>query len=225
MSKKPLDCIRIATADQCQFSVIWLHGLGASGNDFEPIVPELHLGDSPGVRFVFPHAPVRPITVNGGATMPGWYDIDSLDFGSRQQDTAGIQESAEFINQLIELEIDSGIEPGNIVLAGFSQGGAVALYTALTTSHKIKGVMALSTYLPIQEITLDSLTEHGRQLPIFMAHGQHDDIIQIQHAQQSHQILTDNGVAVEWNDYPMAHSVNPQEIADIAAWLKRQLGM
>ena len=145
--------------------------------------------------------------------------------GSRQQDTAGIQESAEFINQLIELEIDSGIEPGNIVLAGFSQGGAVALYTALTTSHKIKGVMALSTYLPIQEITLDSLTEHGRQLPIFMAHGQHDDIIQIQHAQQSHQILTDNGVAVEWNDYPMAHSVNPQEIADIAAWLKRQLGM
>ncbi|MFK8081311.1 MAG: alpha/beta hydrolase [Granulosicoccus sp.] len=225
MSTKLLDSIEINTADQCEYSVIWLHGLGASGHDFEPVVPELNLLDRPGVRFVFPHAPVRPITVNGGAAMRGWYDITSMDFGNRQQDTAGVRDSADHINALIEAEIERGVSAGNILLAGFSQGGAIALFTALTSSHKLGGVMALSTYLPIQEAVLAELTEHGKQLPVFMAHGQFDDVIQIQHAEQSHTVLSEHGIEVEWHSYAMAHSVSTEEVADISAWLKRQFGM
>lgn len=225
MSTKLLDSIEIVTAEQCEYSVIWMHGLGASGHDFEPVVPELKLLDRPGVRFVFPHAPVRPITVNGGAAMRGWYDITSMDFGDRQQDTAGIRESAEHINALIDAEIDRGIPAANILLAGFSQGGAIALFTALTSAHKLGGVMALSTYLPIQEIVLAELTEHSKQLPVFMAHGQFDDVIQIQHAEQSHTVLNEQGFNVEWHSYAMAHSVSSEEVVDIATWLKRQFGM
>ncbi len=225
MSTKLLDFLHIETAENCQYSVIWLHGLGASGHDFEPIVPELHLPDTLGIRFVFPHAPVRPISINGGAPMPGWYDITSLDFGSREQDVSGVQESAAYINALIEAELERGIPASNIILAGFSQGGAIALYTALTSTHKLAGIMALSTYLPIQDIALPLITEHGKSLPVFMAHGQHDEVIQIQHAQQSRDILNDYGMSVEWHDYPMAHSVSGDEINDIAAWLKHQFGL
>jgi len=225
MSTKPLDSIVISTADPCEYSVIWLHGLGASGHDFEPIVPELNLLDRPGVRFLFPHAPVRPITVNGGAAMRGWYDITSMDFGERQQDTAGIRESVALVNALIDAEIDSGISPANILLAGFSQGGAIALFTALTTPHKIGGVMALSTYLPIQDALTTELTEHGRTLPVFMAHGQFDEVIHIRHAEQSLAALAALGVTAEWHSYSMAHSVSSEEVADIATWLKLQFGM
>lgn len=223
MSTPLLECIEINTAEPCHHSVIWLHGLGASGNDFEPIVPELGLPKDRGVRFVFPHAPVRPITINGGATMRGWYDITSLDFGERKQDTSGIVESAAFIEALIDAEIQRGIDSRNIILAGFSQGGAIALYAGLTTAHKLGGIMALSTYLPIQDETLARITEHGKQLPVFMAHGQYDDVIQIQHAEQSHSILKDQGINVEWHSYPMPHSVSPEEISDISVWLKGQL--
>lgn len=225
MSTKLLDSIEISTAPLCEYSVIWLHGLGASGHDFEPIVPELSLLDRPGVRFIFPHAPVRPITVNGGAAMRGWYDITSMDFGERQQDTAGIRESTAHVNALIDAEIDRGIPAANILLAGFSQGGAIALFTALTSTHRLGGVMALSTYLPIQEAVQTELTEHAKQLPVFMAHGQFDDVIQIQHAEQSHTVLTEQGITVEWHSYAMAHSVSSEEVADMSTWLKRQFGM
>lgn len=224
MSTKLLDCITIATSENCTHSVIWLHGLGASGHDFEPIVPELGLASESGVNFVFPHAPVRPITINGGAPMPGWYDITSLDFGSREQDVTGVQESAEHVNALIAAQIEQGIPAANIILAGFSQGGAIALYTALTSKHPLGGIMALSTYLPIQDIALAQITTHGKSLPVFMAHGQHDEVIQIQHARQSLDILQNHGMDIEWHDYPMPHSVSADEIADIAAWLKRQFG-
>lgn len=225
MSTTPLQSIQIATSEQCEYAVIWLHGLGASGHDFEPIVPELHLPEKPGVRFVFPHAPIRPITVNGGATMRGWYDITSMDFGSRQQDNAGILESAGYVEQLIEVEIAQGILPQNILLAGFSQGGAIALYTAITTAHKLGGVLALSTYLPIQDMALASLNDHAQTLPVFMGHGQYDDVIDIVHAEQSLKTLQDAGIQVQWHTYPMAHSVNAEEIGDIASWLKSQLGL
>ena len=223
MSKKLLETVEINTAEQCDYSVIWLHGLGASGNDFVPIVPELDLAESPGVRFVFPHAPVRPITVNGGATMPGWYDVTSLDFGSRQQDTEGTRESAAHIDALISAEIERGVPVARILLAGFSQGGAIALFTALTSKHAVGGVMALSTYLPIQDIVLAEFKEHARKIPFFMGHGQSDGVIEIRHAQQSRDLLIEQGVQVEWLEYPIGHSVSPAEINDISNWLKRQL--
>ena len=225
MSTKLLDSIEIKTAEHCEYCVIWLHGLGASGHDFEPVVPELGLLERPGVRFIFPHAPVRPITVNGGAAMRGWYDINSLDFGNRQQDTEGVRDSAAHINALIEAQISAGIPAENILLAGFSQGGAVALFTALTSPHHLGGILALSTYLPVQEAVFTELSEHGKQLPIFMAHGQFDDVIHIQHAEQSRDILAEHGISVEWHQYPIAHSVSADEIAEIATWLKLQFGM
>lgn len=225
MSKKLLDCIEITTAEPVEFTVIWLHGLGASGHDFEPIVPELKLLQRPGIRFLFPHAPIRPITINGGAAMRGWYDITSLDFGSREQDYAGTKESAAMINDLIDNEIAQGIPACNIILAGFSQGGAIALYAGLTGEHKLAGIMALSTYMPIQDEALPAITDSHLGVPVFMAHGQMDDVIQIQHAQQSRQVLEAKGVAIEWHDYPMPHSVSVEEIADIADWLKRLVGM
>lgn len=225
MSPETLEVIEITTADQCDYSVIWLHGLGASGHDFEPIVPELSLGDTVGVRFIFPHAPVRPITINGGAPMRGWYDIDSLDFSERQQDSAGIKDSAQHIEALIDAEIARSIPAGNIFLAGFSQGGAIALYTGLTSKHPLAGIMALSTYLPIQESTLAALTNHAMQMPVFMAHGQYDDVIDIRYAVQSRELLLQHIKTIEWHDYPMAHSVCAEEIADISTWLKPQLGL
>lgn len=225
MSQKLLDCIEINTAEQAEYAVIWLHGLGASGHDFEPIVPELHLLARPGVRFLFPHAPVRPITVNGGAAMRGWYDINSLDFGSRQQDSAGIIESARMISELIDHQIALGIPDRNITLAGFSQGGAIALYEGLTGKHQLGGILALSTYLPIQETVLPLITEERLTVPVLMAHGQYDDVIQIQHALQSRDVMLAHNIALEWHDYPMAHSVSGEEVAEVSNWLKRQFGM
>ncbi len=225
MSQKLLDCIEITTADQCNYAVIWLHGLGASGHDFEPIVPELQLLQRPGVRFLFPHAPVRPITINGGAAMRGWYDITSLDFGSREQDIDGIQQSAGFVSDLIEQQIEGGIAANRITLAGFSQGGAIALYTGLTGQHRLGGILALSTYLPIQDTALPAITPENSDTPVFMAHGRHDDVIQIQHAEQSRDVLRQHNVSIDWHDYDIMHSVSAEEVADISVWLKRQFGM
>lgn len=225
MTTKPLDCIEINTGEPAEFAVIWLHGLGASGDDFVPVVPELNLPQSPGIRFIFPHAPVRPISINGGAPMRGWYDIDSLDFGSRQQDTAGIQDSAQQVRELINQQVELGVAAKNIVLAGFSQGGAIALYEGLTGPHELAGIMALSTYLPIQDITLEALNDTQTHPSVFMAHGDYDDVIQVQHATQSRDVLLQHKVVVEWQSYPMAHSVSEPEIHDIANWLKRQFGL
>ena len=149
--KSPVEVIEMVapgTQSPVTASVIWLHGLGASGDDFVPVVPELGLAGGPGVRFIFPHAPVRPITINGGMSMPGWFDITSLEFEDREQDLTGMQESVEIVNQLIEKEIESGIKPEHIVIAGFSQGGVIALLAALQGKFKLAGVIALSTYLP-----------------------------------------------------------------------------
>ena len=225
MSQKLLDCIEISTAEKTEYTVIWLHGLGASGHDFEPIVPELHLLQRPGVKFLFPHAPIRPITINNGAAMRGWYDITSLDFGSREQDVEGIKDSANLINDLINNEISQGIAAKNILLAGFSQGGAIALYAGLTGEHILGGIMALSTYMPIQEEALPQITDAHRGIPIFMAHGDQDDVIAIEHAVQSKETLEAQKVNIEWRSYSMPHSVSTDEIADLSTWMKLQFGM
>lgn len=225
MSQKLLDCIEIETAEQCEYSVIWLHGLGASGHDFEPIVPELQLLQRPGIRFLFPHAPVRPITVNGGAAMRGWYDINSMDFGSRQQDSAGIKESASMVADLIDNEIARGVPASRITLAGFSQGGAIALYAGLTGRHQLGGILALSTYMPIQDESLPLITQERLTVPVFMAHGEYDDVIHISYAEQSRDALIARQVSVEWHAFPIAHSVSAEEVHELSNWLKRQFGM
>lgn len=225
MTDKPLDCIEILTAEPVQYSVIWLHGLGASGHDFEPIVPELKLPATAGIRFVFPHAPVRPITVNAGMEMRGWYDIRSLDFGSREQDAAGIEASAALVEGLIDAEVAKGVTASKIILAGFSQGGAIALFAGLTGRHTLAGIIALSCYLPIQETVLTRRQSQHLSVPIFMAHGQYDDVIQIQHAEQSRNLLLSEGFKLDWHSYPIAHSVSVDEIDAIAHWLKNQLGL
>ena len=214
-----LDTLEINSGTDPGFCVIWLHGLGASGHDFEPIVPELGLPAQPAVRFIFPHAPVRNITINNGMAMRGWYDIVSLDFDQRGQDSDGINASAKAVRQLISDQQLLGIPPEKVVLAGFSQGGAIALYTALTHTEKLAGVLALSTYLPLQD-TLCNLPSHVNQLPIMMAHGLYDDVIAVRHAEQSRDFLTGLGLAVDWHTYPMAHAVNNEEIIQIAGWLK-----
>jgi len=225
MTRKLLDCIEITTAEQCDYAVIWLHGLGASGHDFEPIVPELHLLQRPGVRFLFPHAPVRPISVNGGAAMRAWYDISSIDFEEREQDAEGITDSATAIGDLIDSQIEQGIPASRITLAGFSQGGAIALYTGLTSCHKLGGILALSSYLPLQPNVLENIGEQQRTVPVFMAHGTADDVVRFRYGEQSRAALEASGVQPEWHAYPISHSVSADEVMDISAWLKRQFGM
>ena len=204
-------------------SVIWLHGLGADGNDFAPLVPELEKLGVHSTRFIFPHAPTRPVTINGGMPMRAWYDITSLDFDQRRQDEEGTKESQQLVNTLIDQELSKGIEPEKIVIAGFSQGGAIALHTALRRPEKLAGIMALSTYLPLPDTLANEKSAHD-DLPIFMAHGVTDDVIAIRYAEASREVLKSNGYKVEWHTYPMPHSVSPEEIVDIANWLKRVLG-
>lgn len=222
---KLLEYIEIETGENIEYTVIWLHGLGASGHDFEPIVPELKLLGRPGIRFLFPHAPIRPITVNGGAAMRGWYDINSLDFESRDQDDAGIAESVGAIDELIEHEISRGIPETNIVLAGFSQGGAIALQAGLTLNRKVAGIVALSTYLPMTAETLTQIDQDKLSTPIFMAHGSQDDVIRIAVAEHSHEKLKSINATVEWHQYAIAHSVSNEEVDDLSVWFKRLFGM
>jgi phospholipase/carboxylesterase len=201
-------------------SVIWLHGLGADGHDFEPIVPELRLPADLPLRFVFPHAPMRPVTINGGMVMRAWYDIVTLDAEGRA-DADGVRESTAILEALIAREIERGIPAQKIVIAGFSMGGAIAIHTALHTAHELAGLMALSTYLPLPADVEGS--GGSRDLPVFMAHGSFDPMVPMQWGRLSAQKLEETGFSVEWRDYPMAHAVCPQEIADIGAWLQRVL--
>ena len=200
-------------------SVIWLHGLGADGHDFEPVVPELKLPDSLPLRFVFPHAPVRPVTVNGGMAMRAWYDIVSLDAAGRA-DEKGIRESATILDALIEREVERGIPEERIVIAGFSQGGAIVLHHALRTERRLAGLMALSTYLALPG-AVDAQAIQNTSLPVFMAHGTMDPMVPFEGGVNSRDRLQALGFTVEWHEYPMAHAVCPQEIADIRAWLLR----
>jgi len=202
-------------------SVIWLHGLGADGHDFEPIVPELHLPADLALRFVFPHAPQRPVTINGGMVMRAWYDIISLDAEGRA-DAAGVHESTAILEELIAREKERGINADKIVIAGFSMGGAIAINTALHTNEKLAGLMALSTYLPLPSEVDGS--RGNRDLPVLMAHGSFDPMLPMQWGQMSAERLTDAGFTIEWHDYPMAHAVCPEEIRDIREWLIKIYG-
>ncbi len=203
-------------------SVIWLHGLGADGYDFEPIVPELGIPPNLSVRFVFPHAPYRPITINNGYVMRAWYDITEIAIDA-EQDAVGIRDSETYLHALIAREQERGIVSRRIVLAGFSQGGAVALHTGLRYPYPLAGVLALSTYLPLHEL-VDSELNHGNlDVPIFMAHGMADDVVPFALGEASYHFLKALGAHVEWHGYPMRHAVMPQEIADIGHWLQAVL--
>ena len=209
-----MEAIEIQTASKPAASIIWLHGLGADGHDFEPIVPELKLAKP--VRFVFPHAPVRPVTINQGMRMRAWYDI--LQFGGGPEDDAGIRASQRMMEQLIKQQ---PVPVNRVVMAGFSQGGAIALQTALRYPERLAGVLALSAYLP-QAASLQSERSPANQgIPIFMAHGRYDDIIPLRRAEESRKLLEAAGYPVEWHEYPMPHAVCAEEIADIAAFLAR----
>jgi len=210
-----MDAVEIETGPKPGAAVIWLHGLGADGHDFEPIVPELHLPKP--VRFVFPHAPIRPVTINQGMRMRAWYDI--FQFGGGPEDEAGVRASQKLLEQSISDEARRGFKPENIVLAGFSQGGAIALQTALRYPERLAGVMALSTYVPIASSLAAERSEANQGLPIFMAHGHFDDLIPLERAKRSREMLEKLGYAVTWKDYPMPHAVCAEEIGDIARFL------
>ena len=211
----PLDAIVIQPEGTISSSIIWLHGLGADGHDFVPIVEMLGL---PETRFILPHAPIRPVTLNNGYEMRAWYDIVGLTLGS-PQDVAGILASQQQIEQLIAQEIANGIPAANIVLAGFSQGGAIALHTALRYEKRLAGVLALSTYLPLRDKLESERSAANQALPIFMAHGSADQVITPEIAEISAAQLRQAGYAVEWHSYAMAHSVCDAEIADIQQFL------
>jgi phospholipase/carboxylesterase len=202
-------------------TVIWLHGLGADCWDFVPIVRELDLGDDVPLRFIFPQAPERPITINGGHVMPGWYDISMAEL-ERRADEVGIRESQRAIDELIEAEIARGIAADNIVLAGFSQGGAIALQCGLRQKHKLGGILALSTYLSLPETLGAEKTLANASIPILMAHGTQDPVVPLMLAKTSKATLTSHGYQVEWREYAMQHAVCPQEIADIADWIGKR---
>jgi len=209
-----MDAIQIDTGPRPEAAVIWLHGLGADGHDFEPIVPELELAKP--VRFVFPHAPIRPVTINNGMRMRAWYDI--FQFGGGREDDAGLRASQKLVEEMIRAQ---GMPPGKIVLAGFSQGGAIVLQTGLRQAERLAGIMALSCYLPIASTVAAERSAASQSVPIFMAHGRFDDVIPIQRAQTSREALEKMGYPVEWHEYPMPHSVCAEEIADISAFLSK----
>ena len=200
-------------------SVIWLHGLGADGYDFEPIVPAFDFPASTAIRFIFPHAPIRPITVNGGMEMRGWYDIREWSL-NRNEDEEGIEQSRQIVHALIAAENKRGIPSEHIFLAGFSQGGAIALYTALRYPRKLAGVIALSCYLPTADRTVVERSTYNQTTPIFMGHGKHDQTVPIMVAQLSKDRLTKLEYSVLWKEYVMEHSVHPQEIIDISRFIQ-----
>jgi phospholipase/carboxylesterase len=211
-----LDAIEIETALNAELAVIWLHGLGADGHDFEPIVPELKLRFA--ARFVFPHAPVRPVTINGGMAMRAWYDILGFDRQAREDD-AGIRASAAQVAELIDREVARGIPAERIVLAGFSQGGAIALHTALREPRTLGGLIALSTYLPLASTVAAERSAANARIPIFMAHGIADNVLPLGLGEASRRTLAALGYKVDWHAYSMAHSVCLEEVGAIGAWL------
>lgn len=203
-------------------AVIWLHGLGASGHDFEPIVPALPAVVRQHTRFIFPHAPHRSITINGGMVMPGWYDIVNVDL-TAQQDVMGIQASAHLIHEYLAQTIDQGIPSHRIILAGFSQGGAIALHTGLRYASPLAGIIALSSYLPLADKIASERHAANSEVPIFIAHGQLDPVILLAQAQQSCAQLEQLNYNVEWHSYPIAHNVNALEIQELGNWLVARL--
>ena len=220
-----LETIEIETGDNPTASIIWIHGLGADGNDFVPVVNELDLTGVPATRFVFPHAPMRAVTINNGSVMRAWYDVSfgDLEGKSRRPDGVGIHESQEQINALVEREEKRGVATGKIVLAGFSQGGAIALQTGLRYPQKLAGIMALSTYLPLGDTLPAEAAPANKSTPLFMAHGVYDPVVPLVMGAGSMTYLTGLGYTVEWKQYPMQHSVCAEEIGDIGEWLRHVL--
>ncbi|SDC76013.1 phospholipase/carboxylesterase [Cupriavidus sp. YR651] len=218
-----LPAIEIETAPNPAFSVIWMHGLGADGSDFVPVVPELGLPDAPAVRFIFPHAPAIPVTCNNGYVMPAWYDIYSLDEAGRRADEAGIRASRDAIRALIARENARGVPTDHIVLAGFSQGGAIAYTTALTHPETLAGVVALSTYMPSTDLIAAEATQANAATPVFAAHGTQDDVVPLALGARARDFLIAREQPVTWHTYPMPHSVCLEEIAEIGAWLHARL--
>ncbi|GMQ76057.1 MAG: carboxylesterase [Gammaproteobacteria bacterium] len=212
----------IEPAETATASVIWLHGLGADGHDFEPVVAELGDAVTRDVRYVFPHAPRMPVTINGGAVMRAWYDIADTDLANRA-DESGVRASAGLLEALIEEQLAGGLPSSRILLAGFSQGGAIALHTGLRYTKPLAGILALSTYLPLQETARAEIQEANRKIPIFLAHGSQDPVIPLALSEQSRQFLASLGYQVQCHTYPMPHAVCPEEIRDIRVWLERVL--
>jgi phospholipase/carboxylesterase len=215
-----LETIEIQTGKNPTTSVIWLHGLGADGHDFEAIVPELDLPDVP-IRFVFPHAPMQPVTINGGMVMRAWYDVN--DPTLKLEDEAGVRASQALVEELMAREKDRGTRAPRLLLAGFSQGGAIALHTGLRHHERLAGIMALSCYLPVGSRLAGEAQEANRDAPIFFAHGSADPVVPLVRALQSRELLERLGHSVEWHEYRMPHAVCAEEIHDISAWLRRVL--
>jgi len=219
-----LPAVECQTGDSPKCSVIWLHGLGADGHDFEPIVEEFDLDQLPAIRFVFPHAPMRAVTINGGYVMRAWYDIVSPDFAPGREESEGVRQSAQQIGALIARENARGIPHQRIVLAGFSQGGVIALHTGLRYPHRLAGIIALSCYLPLADTLTAEAQPANRDLPIFMAHGRADPVIPYALGKESAELLKSQNYDLEWHDYDSEHAVPMAEVADIESWLTRTLG-
>jgi phospholipase/carboxylesterase len=217
-----LPSVDIETAPNPTHSVIWLHGLGADGNDFAPIVPELVSPEWPALRFVFPHAPVRPVTVNGGMPMRAWYDIAGVDLVSRE-DVSGMRASIASVEALIAQQNERGVPTSRILLAGFSQGGAIALAAGLRHAEKLAGVIALSTYLPLRESFAAECNPANAATPIFWGHGTADPIVPLTRGVGARDLLQSLGYQVAWHTYPMPHSVCSEEVADLRQWMAGRL--
>jgi phospholipase/carboxylesterase len=218
-----LPAVEIEPDVPARHAVIWLHGLGADGHDFPPIVPELGLEGALAIRWVFPHAPAIPVTINGGMVMPAWYDIRTLDFHQRH-DEQGIRRSAAHLTRLIERENERGVPCERILLAGFSQGGAIAIHTALRHPEPLAGVIGLSTYLVLHDKLEAERSDANRTLPVFMAHGTLDPMVAHDRGEASRERLRALGYSVEWHEYPMMHQVCLEEIRDLGGWITQRLG-
>ena len=217
-----LDCVQTETGADPRFAVIWLHGLGADGNDFGPIVPELVARDWPAIRFIFPHAPQRPVTINGGMRMRAWYDITGMEI-AQKQDEAGIRASIAEVEALIAREIDRGIPASRIFLAGFSQGAAMVLSAGLRHAQKLAGIIALSGYLPLEKQLAGECSVANAELALFIAHGSVDPVVPQVLGMLARDFLRGLGHAVEWHSYPMAHQVCAEEIADLRNWIGQRI--
>ena len=215
-----LQNIEIETAPNPQVAVIWLHGLGADGNDFVPLVNELDLSGLPGIRFVFPHAKTMPVTINGGYVMRAWYDITGAEL-TRREDEGGLRASQRDVEALIAREKARGIPASRIILAGFSQGCAMTLQTGMRHPEKLAGMLCLSGYLPLANVVINERAEESLATPIFMAHGTHDNVVPFARARESKEVLVSLGYQVEWHEYTMQHSLCLEEVQDISKWIRK----
>lgn len=220
INNEKLITVDIHPVEKAQHCVIWLHGLGADGNDFAPIVPELHLPSKLNIKFTFPHAPVMPVTINNGYEMRAWFDIHHPDV-STKIDLAGIDKSVQAINDLIQHELNNGIEAANIMLAGFSQGAVIAMVTGMLYPQRLGGVIALSGLLPHAATIAEQAPAASHGLPMFIAHGTEDNIVPFAFGEQAYTEIAGAGYPVEWHAYPMAHSVCREEISDISQWIQK----